>query len=140
MTEETLFELALNTPPAELPALLDRVCANDPVLRKRIEKLLAAHLVANDTLERLPEHVLGGSQSQPIAPVFAAQPMAPTVGSLLGGRYKLLENIGHGGMGSVYMAQQIDPVKRLVAVKVIKAGMDSQVVLAGLKPSARHWR
>jgi len=52
------------------------------------------------------------------------------VGALLAGKYKLFEAIGEGGMGSVYMAQQIAPIKRAVAVKVIKAGMDSKAVLA----------
>src|SRR5438552_15355218 len=51
-------------------------------------------------------------------------------GSILAGKYKLIEEIGEGGMGSVYMAQQLEPVKRAVAVKVIKAGMDSKAVLA----------
>src|SRR5205823_6430934 len=48
---------------------------------------------------------------------------------VLAGRYKLLELIGEGGMGSVWMAQQIDPVKRLVAVKLVKSGMDSKQIL-----------
>ncbi len=52
------------------------------------------------------------------------------VGAILGGKYKLIEVIGEGGMGSVYMAQQTEPVKRKVAIKVIKAGMDSKAVLA----------
>src|SRR6185436_18137508 len=52
------------------------------------------------------------------------------VGAILDGKYKLNEEIGEGGMGSVYMAQQTEPVKRAVAVKVIKAGMDSKAVLA----------
>src|SRR5205085_5176295 len=52
------------------------------------------------------------------------------VGSVVTGKYKLIEEIGEGGMGSVYMAQQMEPVKRAVAVKVIKAGMDSKAVLA----------
>jgi Protein kinase domain len=51
------------------------------------------------------------------------------VGSVLAGKYKLIEEIGEGGMGSVYMAQQTEPVRRAVAVKVIKAGMDSKAVL-----------
>ena len=55
---------------------------------------------------------------------------AETVGSVIAGKYKLLQEIGEGGMGSVYMADQIHPVKRRVAVKVIKAGMDSARVLA----------
>ena len=51
-------------------------------------------------------------------------------GTLIGGRYKLLENIGEGGMGSVWVAEQQQPVKRRVAIKLIKAGMDSRQVLA----------
>lgn len=121
MNEETLFELALNTPPAELPALLDRECFGDPAMRLRMEKLIAAHL-ATDFLQS-PDSPAGGSS-------LAPPPTESSIGSVLGGRYKLIENIGHGGMGSVYMAQQTEPVKRLVAVKVIKSGMDSKAVLA----------
>lgn len=130
MTEETLFELALNTPPAELPALLDRECAGDPLLRKRMEKLLAAHLASDGSLAPLPEHARGGSQFPSGSFASDSRRASQTIGSVLGGKYKLIELIGDGGMGSVYMAQQTEPVKRLVAVKVIKAGMDSQAVLA----------
>ena len=52
------------------------------------------------------------------------------IGSVIAGRYKLREEIGEGGMGSVYLAEQIQPVKRQVALKLIKAGMDSRTVLA----------
>lgn len=52
------------------------------------------------------------------------------VGAILGDKYKLIEVLGEGGMGAVYMAQQTEPVKRLVAVKVIKAGVDIKAVLA----------
>ncbi len=128
MNEETLFELALNTPPAELPALLDRECADDPVLRKRIEKLLAAHLASDGTLGSHPAHTLKATQDHRGTAVFRASDTL--IGSVLSGKYKLIENIGNGGMGSVFMAQQSEPVKRLVAVKVIKAGMDSRGVLA----------
>lgn len=121
MNEETLFELALNTPSAELPALLDRECAGDPAMRLRIEKLLSAHL-ATEFLPR-PAGV-------PERPSDTHHSNESIIGTVLGGKYKLIENIGDGGMGSVYMAQQTEPVKRLVAVKVIKAGMDSKAVLA----------
>ena len=53
-----------------------------------------------------------------------------SIGTVIAGKYKLVEEIGEGGMGTVYMAQQTEPVKRAVAVKVIKAGMDSKAVLA----------
>jgi serine/threonine protein kinase/Flp pilus assembly protein TadD len=62
--------------------------------------------------------------------VTAAYPSHPAPGMLLAGRYKLIEEIGEGGMGTVFMAQQLEPVKRLVAVKIIKPGMDSREVLA----------
>src|SRR6202012_1932594 len=52
------------------------------------------------------------------------------VGTVLAGRYTLLEEIGEGGMGSVWMARQTEPIKRTVAVKLIKPGMDSKAVLA----------
>ena len=57
-------------------------------------------------------------------------PLLDGVGTVVGGRYKLVEPVGEGGMGSVWMAQQTEPVRRLVAVKLIKAGMDSRQVLA----------
>src|SRR5262249_1765078 len=58
------------------------------------------------------------------------RPATDQAGMVLAGRYKLLEQVGEGGMGEVWMAQQTEPVKRLVAVKLIKAGMDSQQVIA----------
>ena len=57
-------------------------------------------------------------------------PHEPKPGTIIGGRYKLLENIGEGGMGSVWVAEQKEPVKRRVAIKLVKAGMDSKQVLA----------
>src|SRR5262249_51217967 len=60
----------------------------------------------------------------------AYTPATSLVGTIIAGRYKLLEEIGDGGMGAVWMAEQREPVKRLVAVKLIKAGMDSKAVLA----------
>jgi serine/threonine protein kinase len=59
-----------------------------------------------------------------------SQSMEYRAGDQIGGRYKLLELIGEGGMGSVWLAQQLQPVKRKVAIKLIRAGMDSKVVLA----------
>jgi eukaryotic-like serine/threonine-protein kinase len=130
MNEETLFDLALNTPPDALPALLARECDGNPALRERIEKLLAAHAASSDTLmsptsgAELDSNALGNALSRPAISLDAA------VGTVLGGKYKLMECIGEGGMGSVYRAQQTEPIKREVAVKVIKAGMDSKAVLA----------
>jgi len=83
-------------------------------------------------IRRLREHLAheptSGFDEKPQA--RASEPRAEQPGMLLDGRYKLLENIGEGGMGSVWVADQLKPVKRRVAIKLIKAGMDSKQVLA----------
>src|SRR5262249_2722204 len=121
--------------PAERLAYLNEACGGDGDLRRRVDRLLAAYPKAGGFLEQPPvEASLTGvfvSQEDPNAP--AAPP--PSRGSeqsgvVLAGRYRLLEAIGEGGMGSVWLAQQVEPVRRLVAVKLIKAGMDSRAVLA----------
>jgi eukaryotic-like serine/threonine-protein kinase len=123
-----LFLKALDVhDPAERQALLDANCAADQELRVRVEELLAASGEAGSFLEK---------PVTPPSPESSAEPptVGPSaeegVGTVIAGRYKLLEVIGEGGMGSVYMAQQTEPVRRLVAVKVIKAGMDTKQVLA----------
>ncbi len=116
-----LFGAALELDPAARAEFLVRECADDADLRRRLEALLAAH-------DR-PEAAL----DQPfVAPAGSTVDEADraAAGAVVGGRYKLLEDIGCGGMGSVWMAEQRDPVKRLVAVKLIKPGMDSKAVLA----------
>ena len=117
------------TDPAERAAYLGRECGGDAELRGRVEALLRA----NDAAPIPPDEAGDATSAQ----VPEGQPQTgdygdPTacVGSILAGKYKLIEEIGEGGMGSVYMAQQTEPVKRAVAVKVIKAGMDSKAVLA----------
>src|SRR5439155_21885399 len=77
-----------------------------------------------------PAPALGATVDEAPMARPAATPGAERPGTLLAGRYKLLEPIGEGGMGTVWMAQQIEPVKRLAAVKLIKPGMDSRAVLA----------
>jgi serine/threonine protein kinase len=119
MNPEELFNAALAKPPAERSEFLAAACAGDEALRRRIEELLHAH--------ENPGSFLAGS---PLA--FAAttdEPIQERPGAVIG-PYKLLEQIGEGGMGTVWMAQQTEPVKRLVAVKLIKAGMDSRQVIA----------
>jgi serine/threonine protein kinase/tetratricopeptide (TPR) repeat protein len=136
MTEETLFELALNTPTADRATLLDRECAGDPDLRTRVEALLAARQVLESLARRepAPASPTPPGEAPPPAPGETTAPLdgrpAEGVGSLLAGKYKLVEQIGEGGMGAVFMAQQTAPVRRAVAVKVIKAGMDTRAVLA----------
>ncbi|MCI0456599.1 MAG: serine/threonine protein kinase, partial [Gemmataceae bacterium] len=125
---EALFFAALAEPPPERAAYLERACAGDADLRQRVERLLAAHPQVGSFLE--------GPAAGPTSP--GASPHAQTachagppeeVGAVLAGRYQLRQVIGEGGMGTVYLAQQLEPVKRLVALKVIKAGMDSKQVL-----------
>src|SRR5262245_33209717 len=115
--------------PARRAAYLDHACGGDAELRARVEALLRA----NDAAPLPP----AGAGDGPGAPVPDRLPDTeeygdPTarVGAVLAGKYRLREEIGAGGMGSVFLARQIEPVKRAVAVKVVKAGMDSRAVLA----------
>jgi serine/threonine protein kinase len=112
--------------PAERAAYLDRECGGDAELRARVEALLRANDAA--PLPVAPQATVDPAPGQPEAE-DDGDPTA-RVGASLAGKYKLVEAIGEGGMGSVFMAQQTEPVKRAVAVKVIKAGMDSRAVLA----------
>src|SRR5262249_26890591 len=121
MHEEEIFHQALaRTGPEERAAYLDQACAGDPALRASVEALLRANVGATGFLD----------QPAPAAAVtIEEQAVNERPGAMIG-PYKLIEPIGEGGMGSVWMAQQTEPVKRLVAVKLIKAGMDSKQVIA----------
>ena len=99
------------------------MCADDPELRQRLDVLLQAHDQPESVLER-PLAV----QVEPETATFG--PRTETVGTIVAERYKLLEPIGEGGMGEVWVADQLEPIRRRVALKVIKAGMDSRSVLA----------
>jgi serine/threonine protein kinase/tetratricopeptide (TPR) repeat protein len=114
--------------PAERAAYLDRECGGDVELRARVEALLRVH----DAAPPPPDPAAPTSGDLPDGKEETEDDGDPTarVGALLASKYKLVEEIGEGGMGSVFMAQQTEPVKRAVAVKVIKAGMDSKAVLA----------
>jgi serine/threonine protein kinase/WD40 repeat protein len=119
-----LFGAALDLPDAPArQALLERECSDDSELRHRVEVLLAAHNQPESMLER-PLAI----QTESATDTF--RPRTETAGTVIVDRYKLLEEIGEGGMGTVWMAQQTEPVKRTVAVKLIKPGMDSRQVLA----------
>ena len=101
---------------AERAAYLTQACGNDADLRQRIESMLRDATGADEFFG-------------PDATVVSVPP--PTEGpSTVIGRYKLLEKIGEGGMGVVYMAEQRDPVTRRVALKIIKLGMDTRQVIA----------
>lgn len=120
MNELTLFAEALEqADPQARAAFLERACQGDPALRERIDRLLAQHENASAFLESSPV------QLEPTIDGPATERPDTVIGP-----YKLLEHIGEGGMGTVWMAQQTEPVKRVVAVKLIKAGMDSRQVIA----------
>src|SRR3954468_19002665 len=104
--------------PEELARYLDEACQGEAELRGRVEQLLQAHQNAGK--------FLGGSA---ISDPTIDQPTAERPGTGIG-PYKLLEQIGEGGMGLVYMAEQQRPLRRLVALKLIKPGMDSKQVIA----------
>jgi len=117
MTEEHLFELALQTELAGRAALLDRECVGNPELRSRIDALLAADARSNATFDSLINQT--GSFAEP----------GSEAGAVIADRYTPVELIGEGGMGEVWVAKQSEPVKRKVALKLIKAGMDTKAVL-----------
>jgi len=125
--EEALFSLALEKPVEKRAAFLEAVCESDTALRAWIEALLAAHeqpetLLAAEGNRRdeLHESPIKGQGLTELSPPMDAPDEA--VGQTLG-RYKLLEWVGEGGCGVVYIAEQTEPVQRRVALKVIKLGM-----------------
>ncbi len=131
--EETLFTAALAmSDPAERSAYLARACGEDAALRARVEALLRSHEEAGPFLQRpAVEEVAGPAQATVDSP---ADP-SPDEQSALAphtriGPYKLLLSIGEGGMGTVWLAEQTEPVRRTVALKIIKPGMDSAQVIA----------
>src|SRR5512136_657168 len=105
----------------EREAFLDQACAGDPALRARLAALLDAHASPDSFLES----PVGAPPAT--APIESAPQEGP--GTLIG-RYKLLEKVGEGGFGAVYVAEQREPVKRRVALKIIKLGMDTKQVVA----------
>jgi serine/threonine protein kinase len=128
VVEAVFFGALEKATPAERVEYLDGACAGNPELRARVERLLAAHPHVGDFLESPPAGTATGTFSTP----QTADHPGPDVpaGTVIAGKYTLLESIGAGGMGSVWRAKQTEPVKRFVAVKLIKPGMDSKAVLA----------
>jgi len=118
--EESIFHTALAKPAAERAAYLQAACGGDPELLAQIESLLAANEVQDNFLEAPPvgEHAVMDDHCVTEGP-----------GTVIG-RYKLLEKIGEGGMAVVYMAEQTEPLRRKVALKIIKLGMDTKQVIA----------
>ncbi|HUA65690.1 MAG TPA: protein kinase [Alphaproteobacteria bacterium] len=119
--EEEIFEAALKLQGGERAAYVDSACGSDAILRARVMELLKAHAAA------------GGFMDGPAVCARKTILVAPLPDEKAGdkiGRYKLLQQIGEGGCGVVYMAEQEEPVRRRVALKVIKLGMDTKSVIA----------
>jgi serine/threonine protein kinase/tetratricopeptide (TPR) repeat protein len=136
MSEETIFVTALEKiSPVERAAYVEGACAGDPELRRRVEALLRAHDQSGDLLDP-PVQGAGPSTHHATAPVSSptahrssTRPIVEGPGTRIG-PYRLLRSIGEGGMGVVFLAEQEIPVRRPVALKVIKPGMDTALVVA----------
>jgi eukaryotic-like serine/threonine-protein kinase len=123
---KSIFLDAVEKPAAERAAFLDQACGDDAALRQRIEELLRAH----DQASNFPDQEAAGTVlAEAQSPNASGLNDGEAPGSRIG-HYKLLEELGEGGMGTVFMAEQQEPVRRLVALKVIKPGMDSAQVMA----------
>jgi eukaryotic-like serine/threonine-protein kinase len=130
MTEATIFAAALDkATDEERAAYLAEACAGDEKLRRRVEALLRAHAASDDLFD-------------PPATAVATTgyaPMTERPGTRIG-PYRLMQQIGEGGFGLVFVAEQQQPVRRKVALKVIKPGMDSGPRSSPASmPNGRRW-
>src|SRR5262245_27519650 len=118
-----LFQSMVRRAPSERSAWLEAQCADDLALKSAVESLLAAHEGANSFLQRpptLPDDTPGSPPPASLGP-HSSEDID---------RYRLVTRVDEGGMGEVWLAEQQEPVRRRVAVKVIKAGMDTAQVIA----------
>lgn len=119
-----LFESVVDLPVGDRAAFMDAACGADAVLRAKLQRLVDAHEASGDFLPQNPK-------STRVSPKPC--PDALNSGNMVGtniGPYRLLEQIGEGGWGIVYVAEQRVPVRRRVALKLIKQGMDSKALIA----------
>jgi WD40 repeat protein/serine/threonine protein kinase len=114
-----IFNGAVNLPTEQRAAFLEKTCGGDAPLRQRVEALLRAHEAAGAFME-----------STALGPMPKMEDLTLAEKSFKIGHYKLLQQIGEGGCGVVFMAEQEEPVRRRVALKVIKLGMDTRRVVA----------
>jgi len=120
MSESGIFKAAVKLPPEHRAAYLDQACGSNSALRAEVESLLHAHNATCTFLEDVP----AGHD-----PTEDYQPIAERPGTVIG-PYKLMEQIGEGGFGLVFVAEQQHPIRRKVALKIIKPGMDTRDVIA----------
>src|SRR5216110_1892843 len=122
--EEEIFEQAIALPsPEPREGFLLRACGEDRALRRRVDEVLGAFQDAGQVA------FLQTADRSDVTPTLPAAPLAEGPGTRIG-RYKLLQQIGEGGFGVVFMAEQEEPVRRKVAFKIIKLGMDTKQVIA----------
>ncbi|MGP1682803.1 MAG: protein kinase domain-containing protein, partial [Giesbergeria sp.] len=113
--EDTIFLNALDLPPEQRASYLDEACAGAPALRARIERLLALDSSENEIIDQSPiDRGVLAAEEQPDAVID---------------RYTLVRRIGEGGCGVVWLAEQTAPVRRTVALKIIRLGMNTAAVI-----------
>jgi serine/threonine protein kinase len=125
MREDWIIRQARERPVAERAAFLDGACTGDAALRQRLETLVG--------VQDQPDELLGNGMAAAMVEATSKLDLSDTPDEAISqtlGRYKLLEAIGEGGCGVVYVAEQTEPVRRRVALKVIKLGMDTKEVIA----------
>jgi serine/threonine protein kinase len=138
--EKSIFLAALERQsPAERDAFLDEACAGNPRLRAELRELLQAHDQPDNVLDGVPTQVVairanleaaeGMDRAHPPDGTADYSPAEERVGTVIG-PYRIKEQIGEGGFGLVFVAEQQQPVRRRVALKVIKPGMDTREVIA----------
>ncbi len=132
MDEQQIFCQAIEIDdPSQRENFVIEACGNDPLLQNRVFDLLRQSFKQDSFLENSPA-IPADNKKGPNERFVDATKDVPTAvepGAIIG-PYKLLQKLGEGGMGTVFMAEQKEPVKRRVALKIIKPGMDSNAVLA----------
>jgi hypothetical protein len=118
--KEVFLNLVKEPPSGQRDEHLQRVCAGDVDVERRVRDLLRAHAEPGSFLD---------CPAVAVESAVSYGPVAEQPGQTVG-RYKLLEEIGEGGMGVVYTAEQREPIRRKVALKIIKPGMDTREVIA----------
>jgi serine/threonine protein kinase/WD40 repeat protein len=122
--EAALFQAAAQLDGSARAAFLDNACQGDSAMRQRLDAQLSELIQSDEVLADAPPGSAGTIQIE-----LVEELKDETVGEKIG-RYKILEKVGEGGCGVVYVAQQTEPVRRRVALKVIKLGMDTREVIA----------
>lgn len=128
-TPKSIFLAALDLPVGERQSYVFEACGDDEVLRRRVEHLLSASAESDAMLDQERIDLQLTSDGEANSATEPLKLLADQTGNQIG-PYKLLQRIGEGGMGWVYMAEQSKPVERKVALKIIKPGMDSRQVIA----------